>query len=79
MTFDYVKFFTHKIYLFNGLLFTHMLVKVPIFTTFYTVASPIQLYRGKYKKRRAYLGYARLVNLCICVFVYMYICMYMYM
>ena len=55
MTFDYVKFFTHKIYLFNGLLFTHMLVKVPIFTTFYTVVSPIQLYRGKYKKRRAYL------------------------
>ena len=56
MTFDYVKFFTHKIHLFNGLLFTHMLVKVPIFTTFYIVVSPIQLYRGKYNKRRAYLG-----------------------
>ena len=56
MTFDYVKFFTHKIYLFNGLLFPHMFVKVPIFTTFYTVASLIQLYRGKYKKRHAYLG-----------------------
>ena len=56
MTFDYVKFFTHKIYLFNGLLFTHTLVKAPIFTTFYIVISPIQLYRGKYKKRRAHLG-----------------------
>ena len=55
MTFDYVKFFTHKIHLFNGLLFTHMLVKVPIFTTFYTVVKPICLYRGNYKKRRAYL------------------------
>lgn len=56
MTFDYVKFFTHKMHLFNGLLFPHMLVKVLIFTTFYTVASLIQLYRGKYKKRRTYLG-----------------------
>ncbi len=56
MTFDYVNFFTHKIYLFNGLLFTHTSMKVPIFTTFYIVVSPIQLYRGKYKKRRAYLG-----------------------
>ena len=56
MTFDYVKFFTHKMHLFNGLLFPHMLVKVLIFTTFYIVVSPIQLYRGKYKKSRAYLG-----------------------
>ncbi len=56
MTFDYVKFFTHKMHLFNGLLFTHTFVKVPIFTTFYTVASLIRQYRGKYKKRRAYLG-----------------------
>ena len=66
MTFDYVKFFTHKIYLFNGLLFTHMFVKVPIFTTFYTVASPIRLYRGKYKKRR------------ICLYVYLYVYVYVY-
>jgi len=28
MTFDYVKFFTHKIYLFYGLFFTHTIVKV---------------------------------------------------
>jgi len=27
MTFDYVKFFTHKIYLFYGLFFTHAIVK----------------------------------------------------
>ena len=34
MTFYYVNFFTHKIYLFNGLLFTHSIVKALIFTTF---------------------------------------------
>ena len=37
MTFDYVKFFTHKIYLFNGLFFIHSIVKVLIFTVFLKV------------------------------------------
>ena len=35
MTFYYVKFFTHKTYLFYGLLFTHTIVKAPVITTFY--------------------------------------------
>jgi len=34
MTFDYVKFFTHKIYLFYGLIFTHTIVKAQILTVF---------------------------------------------
>jgi len=35
MTFYYVKFFTHKTYLFYGLLFTHTIVKASVITTFY--------------------------------------------
>ena len=75
MTFDYVKFFTHKIYLFNGLLFTHTFVKITIFTTFYTVVKPIQLYRGKYKKTCL----SRISTSCVYVYMYMYIYIYMYM
>ena len=56
MTFDYVNFFTHKIYLFNGLLFTHTFAKVPIFTTFYTVVIQYNYTEESIKKRRAYLG-----------------------
>lgn len=49
MTFDYVKFFTHKTYLFYGLLFTHMIVKAPIITVFYVYIEGIDEI-----KRRAY-------------------------
>ena len=41
MTFDYVKFFTHKTYLFYGLLFPHTIVKVPAITAFYAFIEDI--------------------------------------
>lgn len=59
MTFYYVKFFTHKTYLFYGLLFTHTIVKAPVITTFYTYIDEIV----RYKKTCLPYGKARLYRI----------------
>lgn len=74
MTFYYVKFFTHKTHLFYGLLFTHIFVKVPIFTTFYTVVSPIRLYRENIKKTCL----SKISTSCVYVNLYVYSYVYVY-
>lgn len=68
MTFDYVKFFTHKTYLFYGLLFTHMIVKAPAITAFYAFIEDIDK-----QKDVPTTGYS---TSCVCVYVYVYVYVY---
>ncbi len=65
MTFYYVKFFTHKTYLFYGLLFTHMIVKAPVITTFYAYTENIDK-----QKDVPTTGYS---TSCVYVYVYVYV------
>ena len=65
MTFDYVKFFTHKTYLFYGLLFTHTIVKAPVITTFYAYIEDIDK-----QKDVPTTGYS---TSCVYVYVYVYV------